>query len=167
MTQPGFFIRRANINDMEQLAELCSETFIDTYSGENKKSDIQHYIENNFSAENITRELLGNQNVFFVSEKNGRFSGYVKLTRKKSKTEIARIYVRKEYFGTGLARQLVEKSKEYSSAEGIRTLYLAVWQNNHRAIAFYKKCGFLITGNTTFDWGTGKIDKDLEMELTF
>jgi ribosomal protein S18 acetylase RimI-like enzyme len=36
---------------------------------------------------------------------------------------------------------------------GHKTVYLGVWENNHRAIAFYRKCGFEVVGSHVFQMG--------------
>ena len=67
--------------------------------------------------------------------------------------EINAIYVLSEYYGTGVAQQLMdialEKLKKYSKKE------LWVLKDNPRAIAFYKKYGF-------YEDGTEKYLKSLE-----
>ena len=67
--------------------------------------------------------------------------------------EINAIYVLSEYYGTGVAQQLMdtalEKLKDYSRKE------LWVFRDNPRAIAFYKKYGF-------HEDGTEKYLKSLE-----
>lgn len=37
---------------------------------------------------------------------------------------------------------------------GAETVWLGVWEKNPRAIAFYEKCGFRITGSHPFLVGT-------------
>jgi len=158
-------LRKAGLHDAEILSRLCSETFSDTYASQNKSSDIEFYIQNNFNQQKITEELNQPETVFYLVFEKDSPIAYIKLLQCKNKMEISRFYVKKEYFGKGIAQILIKTAKEYTSAKALDTLYLVVWQKNLRAVAFYKKCGFIITGNTIFDWGTGKLDDDFEMEL--
>jgi ribosomal protein S18 acetylase RimI-like enzyme len=42
---------------------------------------------------------------------------------------------------------------ELAREGGAQTLYLSVWQHNHRAIAFYAKHGFATVGTAVFVLG--------------
>jgi len=42
---------------------------------------------------------------------------------------------------------------DHARAAGARTLWLGVWERNPRAIAFYKKVGFIEVGTHTFVLG--------------
>ena len=49
-------------------------------------------------------------------------------------------------------------------ASGARVLWLGVWEHNPRAIAFYRKCGYIAVGSKTFDVG-GDLQTDRVMRL--
>jgi ribosomal protein S18 acetylase RimI-like enzyme len=46
---------------------------------------------------------------------------------------------------------------------GHGAIYLGVWEHNHRAIAFYRKCGFEVAGSHVFQMGD-EAQNDLWME---
>lgn len=163
----NLFIRKAELTDAISLSELCSKTFSDTYSSQNKSSDIQIYIENNFNVQKIKDEISDTETIIYLAVENNKPIGYIKLTQRKNRTEISRLYVVKDLIGKGIGKQLLETARKHTKAKVLDTLYLVVWQKNLDAVEFYKKSGFIITGTTTFDWGTGKIDNDFEMELKF
>ena len=63
-----------------------------------------------------------------------------------SSIEIERIYVLKENHGSGIGIELLNFAIEIAKQNKVAYIWLGVWENNHRAIRFYKKNGF-----TTFD----------------
>ncbi|MCH8613984.1 GNAT family N-acetyltransferase [Arsenicicoccus dermatophilus] len=63
--------------------------------------------------------------------------------------ELWSLYLLPEHWGSGAARQLVE------AALGERAAYLWVLQGNERALAFYRRQGFVEDGSTQELAGTG------------
>ena len=53
--------------------------------------------------------------------------------------------------GRGLGRALLKHLIEEARARGNRRLELAVWEDNHRALALYLGCGFVSEGRTRWD----------------
>jgi ribosomal protein S18 acetylase RimI-like enzyme len=68
--------------------------------------------------------------------------------------ELEKIYVRSSAQGPGLAKLLMEQATTLSKQLGFDYLYLGVWQENTRAIAFYKKNGFEIFDTRKFQLGS-------------
>jgi ribosomal protein S18 acetylase RimI-like enzyme len=67
--------------------------------------------------------------------------------------ELGRFYVDGSWHGRGLAPRLMAVVRDAARGLGGRTLWLAVWEHNPRAIAFYGKCGFRDVGAQTFVLG--------------
>ena len=55
--------------------------------------------------------------------------------------------------GRGVAQSLMVASLESAMERGARTVWLAVWERNLRAQAFYRKCGFEDCGAQEFVLG--------------
>ncbi len=64
--------------------------------------------------------------------------------------ELARFYVDRPWHGRGLAQRLMAAVVDAAIQLGGQTLWLGVWEQNPRAIAFYAKSGFLDAGSTDF-----------------
>ena len=80
--------------------------------------------------------------------------GYAHLVNEEaSSIELKRIYVDAIWQGRGLARRLLEQVMKEAGIRDARRLWLSVWHRNDRAIAFYMKNGFRISGEMRFDWG--------------
>ena len=55
--------------------------------------------------------------------------------------EIERIYILAECQGKGLGKTLIEFSRQFASEKNAQWLWLAVWDQNDKAIEFYKRQG--------------------------
>jgi ribosomal protein S18 acetylase RimI-like enzyme len=49
---------------------------------------------------------------------------------------------------------LLDHAIAFAEQRGALTLYLSVWRDNQRAIAFYAKCGFVQVGTSEFRLGS-------------
>lgn len=167
-----FEIRTGNIDDARMLSKIGADTFWATY-GENdnaEQDDIRKYIAKAYDLNLIREELSDESFLYLVAEKEGEAVGYARL-RIGSRTEdltarhpleISRIYVLKQFQGTGYGRKLIERCLEEAARLDCDALWLSVWRHNHNAIGFYEKMGFKVEGKTVFDLA-GTLHEDLMM----
>ena len=155
-------IRTASIKDARLLADLGAITFHDTFMSSNTEKDMELYLEKNFSAGQLERELKEEGTTFIIAELNGEAVGYAKMRTQEepeglnesNQIEIERIYSRKEYFGKAVGKTLMEACLSFARSGGHKVAWLGVWEHNPRAIAFYVKCGFEKFGTHPFVLGT-------------
>ena len=76
--------------------------------------------------------------------------------------EIKRLYVQRHWHGQGLAQQLMSALYGAASEHSVKSIWLGVWEHNARAIAFYRKMGFEVVGDTRFALGSD-LQRDLIM----
>jgi membrane protein YdbS with pleckstrin-like domain len=74
--------------------------------------------------------------------------------------ELWRFYVDRPWLGQGLATQLMSAVRELAIELRCDALWLAVWEHNPRAIAFYNREGFRQVGSQPFQLGD-----DLQTDL--
>ena len=154
-------IRPARIPDAPWLADLAERTFRETYTAYNTPEDMERYVSEHFGPELQAGELGDPGSLTLVAEVDGRAAGYARLGRGAAPAcvagaepmEIIRFYVDRPWHGQGLAQELMRAAAEHARAAGARTLWLGVWEQNPRAIAFYRKCGFTEVGTQTFVLG--------------
>lgn len=151
MTELKTNIRKVNPSDLNALQKIGRQTFTETFMANNAAADMQAYIEESFSQDQVSAELRNSGSQFFFAEVDDIVAGYLKLNRGNAQTEdfdpaaleIERIYVLKQYHGKKVGQQLFNTALEIAEADHFDTLWLGVWEKNERAIAFYRKNGFV------------------------
>ena len=122
---PGL-IRRASLEDMEEVVNIENSSFDDPWS-----------------RELFLNDLYSDHADFLVYEKGGKVVGFIVCYVVMDEVEIANIAVSPICRRENIGRQLLDKI--ISSHPGC-TFYLEVLHTNSGAIAFYKNFGFEIVG---------------------
>lgn len=163
-------IREAVTADAVELAQLAEKTFRDAFQAFNAKRDIDAYCAQAFTPEIQSRDLADPVMTTFVADDRGELIAYAQLRRGAAPAliepipaaELRRIYVHRMWQGTGVAAELMRTIAEAASTGIEVTLWLAVWEHNHRAIRFYARHGFLAAGEQPFLLG-GDQQRDVIM----
>lgn len=164
-------IKQALPNDLTTLQNLGRETFYETFAPYNSKEQIQQYLTESFAAEKLTRELNHPDSLFFIVWEQEDPIGYLKVNSGKAQTElqdetsleIERIYVKSSHHGRKVGQLLYNKALETAVELRKKYLWLGVWEENHRAVRFYKKNGFKEFDKHVFRLGNEK-QTDLMMK---
>lgn len=154
-------IRRATPDDAAMLVELCTRTFYAAFSNACPAEDMQLYLSTWFTVEQLTNELRDPQSLFLLAEVAGAPAGYAKMQAGEipacisdpQAIELSRLYVEQQHFGSGVGPALMQACLDEARQRGHRTVYLGVWEHNHRAQAFYRKWGFEKVGEHVFMMG--------------
>ena len=72
--------------------------------------------------------------------------------------EVQRIYVLSRYHGAGVGHALMSCALAEGARRGARALVLGVLKRNTRALAFYRRQGFIETGTRVFQVGSARFD---------
>jgi ribosomal protein S18 acetylase RimI-like enzyme len=153
--------RRATSADADLLAELGARTFSDTFAQDNTPEDMAEYLTASFSPQILAARLADSANSFLIAEIENVPAGYAQLALTTPPLEIGghkpieieRIYSDKAWLGRGVGAALMSACLQRAADLGCDTIWLGVWQQNPRAIAFYKKWGFAVVGTQTFQLG--------------
>jgi len=164
----GFEIRRATLDDAALLTELARRLFVQTFADANEPDNMDSYLASAFTVEKQTAELSDVDRLTFIAESDGAAIGYAMLCRGRRATgvvadspaELQRIYVDARWHGHGVGDALMNGCREQARAWACDLLWLGVWQENPRAVAFYKRSGFSTVGEQTFMLG-----RDLQMDF--
>ena len=164
-----------NRNDLAKLQTISRSTFAQTFDEHNNPEDMQAYLDASFSSEKLLAELNNiNSAFYFAMEKNSnKIVGYLKVNTGDAQTEkndlnafeIERIYVDKAYFGKKVGQLLFDKAIEIANSKKVSYVWLGVWEENHRALAFYTKNGFKAFDKHLFKLGND-VQTDIMMKLT-
>ncbi len=165
-------IRKIGPDDLHELQTIAKQTFYDTFETHNTEENMQQYLNEGFTEEKLTAELYNNHSEFYFALSENKTVGYLKLNFGKAQTElqndnaveIERIYVLKEFHGKKVGQILYEKALETAAAKKADYIWLGVWEENPRAIQFYKKNGFVEFSQHIFRFGNEE-QTDIMMKL--
>ena len=165
-------INKITTEDVKALQSISRQTFYETFAESNSEKDMRHYLEDNLSIEKLTSELSSENSEFYFSTENNDVIGYLKLNFSTSQTElkeeqsveIERIYVLNAYHGKKVGQLLFDKAIEVAKERKALYVWLGVWEENPRAISFYKKNGFMEFDKHIFKLGDDE-QTDIMMRL--
>lgn len=157
-------IRHAAPGDAAALAEFGARTFRDAFETDNTPENMALYLASSYGPDLQSAELRNAGIVTLLAEGDDRLAGYSQLRQGPapdcvegpSPIELWRFYVERAWQGRGVAQTLMAATIDAASSLGAGTVWLSVWERNHRAQAFYRKCGFEDRGEKTFILGTDR-----------
>jgi ribosomal protein S18 acetylase RimI-like enzyme len=165
-------IRKIALKDILQLQKIGRQTFEETFSESNSEENMKSYLKEGFSEEKLTAELNDDNSEFYFATFNNEVIGYLKINFGESQTElkdsraleIERIYVSKEFHGKSVGQLLYDKAIQIAKQKKAECVWLGVWEENPRAISFYKKNGFVEFDKHIFKLGDDE-QTDIMMKL--
>lgn len=165
-------IEKVTPSEIKQLQKIGMQTFEETFSHSNSKEDMDTYLNESFSMEKLTSELGNADSHFYFATLDKEPIGYLKLNTGTSQTEIQdnksleieRIYVLNEFHGKKVGQLLYQKALEIAHETTVDYIWLGVWEENPRAINFYKKNGFIEFDKHIFKLGEDE-QTDIMMKL--
>lgn len=156
-------IREATIDDAKALTDLAYTTFWDAFAHhpKNAPDDLNHYMRQAFSLEQISAELEDDKSIFLIAEIDGEPAGYAKIIigsiedgiTATRPIELNRLYSHQQFLGKGIGQALMDACFERAKADGHDVMWLGVWEFNPRAQRFYEKNGFRVVGSHVFQLG--------------
>lgn len=154
-------LKKCSLDDITALREISIETFNDTFTDQNSLENMKAYLENAFHTEKLKTELSNLSSQFYFVYYDDDLAGYVKINMDEAQSEkmgddsleIERIYIRKNHQKHGLGKYLLNEAVKIAAEHNKKKIWLGVWEKNENAIAFYKKMGFVQTGEHSFFMG--------------
>ncbi|AZA76568.1 GNAT family N-acetyltransferase [Chryseobacterium sp. G0186] len=147
----SIMIHKAGINDFELIQGIGIQTFSETFAEDNSEEAMKKYLEENFTTEKVKSELANPDSLFYVAWEEDNPVGYLKVNSGYAQTElqddasleIERIYVKKSHHGKKVGQLLYNQALEAAQSLNKSYLWLGVWEQNERALNFYRKNGFV------------------------
>ena len=150
-------IKRATTEDADLISHLSKITFEDTFRGTCTDEDLQGFVDHAFSPGAVLNELKDENDLYFIAWYNNVAAGYMRLKedysdypaiKKYKALELKRIYVLKKYQSKKIGAALMAYALQLAEQKNYEVLWLGVWEHNYKARSFYKKWGFMDTGDT-------------------
>ncbi|GAB0157791.1 GNAT family N-acetyltransferase [Chryseobacterium sp. Alg-005] len=147
----SIIINQAGLEDLETIQNIGRQTFTETFAASNSEEEMDKYLTESFSTEKVRSELSNPDSLFYIAWEEDDPVGYLKVNSGSAQTElqdetaleIERIYVKSSHHGKKVGQLLYDQALETAKALNKTYLWLGVWEENQRAIQFYKKNGFV------------------------
>ena len=154
-------VRKAQPVDAGPLAALAERTFREAFEAANTPENMAQHCRDCYGAAIQAREIADAARVTLLVESGGELAGYAQLrwgvqpscVGGTAPGEIQRLYVARAFHGLGVAQALMESCLDELAVHGSDVAWLDVWEHNPRAIAFYRKYGFVAVGSQVFPVG--------------
>jgi ribosomal protein S18 acetylase RimI-like enzyme len=154
-------VQRVSKADINELQKISRHTFFETFADANTEENMKNYLEESFALDRLSEEVANNHSQFFLAVINNQTIGYLKVNTSHAQTEgkdndsleIERIYVLKAFQGKKVGQLLYNKAVSIAEDTNLSSIWLGVWEENHRAIQFYEKNGFVEFDKHIFSLG--------------
>ncbi len=155
-------IKKAALNDAMQLSLLAEKTFRETFGAVNTAEHMACHCKSSYSEEIQAAEISSPNMITLLCIDNESLIGFAQLkwgrvpscVTAKYPGEIQRLYLANNWHGKGIAQDLMAACIEQITQRGSDAIWLGVWEQNPRAISFYKKFGFVEVGEYVFYLGS-------------
>ncbi len=147
-------IRRVQPDMLDILVQLEQQTFTETFGNTYSREDLDAFMQEKKSPAAILRELQQTGTLYYISYHDETPAGFLKLNLHKQPDggdrtllpapvmELEKIYVLQAYQGFKVGKALMRHTYAVAQEHQIKTLWLGVWEFNHKARQFYEREGF-------------------------
>lgn len=150
-------IDRGTRADAGELSVFAARTFLDTYAHYPDPDKLHRHVGEAFTPARQAEELADPHTTTLLARRN-YLAAFAQVRRVDAPAcvdgerpvELHRFYVDRCWHGRGISQQLLAEVRRAAAALGGATLWLKVWEHNARAIAFYRKSGFVDVGTCDF-----------------
>lgn len=141
-------LEKITTKEVLQLQKIGRQTFIKKiFSYVNTSENMQLYLEEGFSVEKLSAELMDKNASFYFAKLNSQAIGYLKLNMGSAQTElkdekaleIERIYVLKEFHGLKVGQFLFDHAVQIAKKNSMEYIWLGVWEETKKQSIFTKK----------------------------
>jgi ribosomal protein S18 acetylase RimI-like enzyme len=165
-------IKKANLEDLISIQIIGKQSFIETFTDNNTPENIEKYLQESFNTAQLTLEINNPDSLFYLAYWDSKPIGFLKVNLGNAQTEslykntleIQRIYVLQDFHGKKIGQLLLDQAAKVAQEYRVDYIWLGVWEENHRALQFYTKNGFITFDKHLFILGDDQ-QTDLLMKL--
>jgi diamine N-acetyltransferase len=163
MSDAAMVIRPAITADIPVLRELARRIWHAYYPAIITMEQIEFMLGWMYSEEEISRQL-STGTPWDVVENDGAACGFISYElQPDGRVKLHKLYLLPELHGKGMGQRMLAHVMGRARSLGGREVWMQVNKQNHRAVAAYKKAGFHVEKEATFDIGHGFVMDDFLM----
>ncbi|HMV05292.1 MAG TPA: GNAT family N-acetyltransferase [Accumulibacter sp.] len=150
--------------DVEAIIDLARVVWYDTYPAIISRAQIEFMLAQRYTAARIRGELQQAGIWWDQAHVGTQLAGFAcSLLTANHELKLDKIYVDPQHQGAGVGARLIAQVAEHARAAACTTLILAVNKHNERAIAAYRRHGFVVREAVCVDIGGGFVMDDFIM----
>lgn len=145
----GLHITKATINDVEALVALVNSVYRGETSKQGWTTEADLLDGQRTDVHSLSEILQQKENIILKClDEDGFIIGSVLLETRKHYLYLGMLTVRPDLQAKGIGRKLIEASETFAKENGIHKIIMTVISVRHELIAWYKRNGFVTTGET-------------------
>lgn len=155
-------IRIAKLADAIHIALLGRITFTETFGSLFRvKNDLRSYSNKTFSVNKIKNSFKNSNNIYFIAFVDKLPVGFAKLKlnsksgfiQSENLCQLQKIYVLRDFISMKIGLELQNILLKTAKENRFTQIWLSVYEDNSKAISFYKKNEFRTVGSHFFQIG--------------
>lgn len=150
--------------DLTTIESLARDIWTESYEGIVPRAQTDYMVER-FQTAPALREQIGKGYTYLIVTVDGVPAGYCGYVPDDKGLFLSKIYISKDYRGSGLSTKLFDRLRVIARTLGKDRVHLTVNRNNAHAISVYEHEGFVGVGTADTLIGEGFVMNDYLMEL--
>ena len=147
--------------ELRMVAELADEIWHECFVDIISAGQIDYMVEKFQSLDAMIRQVEEQSYTYLAVYDGDDLCGYIAVkSEEDDRFFLSKLYLRADKRGQGIASAMLARVFDEARTAGKSSVYLTVNKHNDRAIAVYKKTGFVITDEVVTDIGSGYVMDD-------
>lgn len=151
-------VRKVVLPEAEMLSSLMRRAFRDAFAHNTRTDDLKAHMDSNFTLQRQQAELSNPEAQTLLAIVNAQPAGYAQLhpgpapdcVNTERPVQIQRFYLLRPYWGSNVANILMDACMAKLSQGSYSAVWLSCWDQNERALSFYRRWGFSQCGTEPF-----------------
>lgn len=159
--------RAASVEDVPLLQDLAQKTWRVCYPGIISTEQIEFMLGWMYSDDLIRRQIVEGVAWEVIENGDGEAAGFLSYhSDPDNRVKLEKLYVLPVMQGRGIGKRALAHVLDRAKAMGANSVWMQVNKQNEKAIASYRKAGFIVAREAVFDIGGGFVMDDYLMEKT-